>query len=39
MYGGNVYIYNPGHITRMAAMPICGNSGTAGPLSTKLNGL
>ena len=24
--GGNVYIYNPGHITRMAVMPICGKT-------------
>ena len=39
----NVYINNPGHMTKMAAMPIYGKnpskiffSGTTGPISTKL---
>ena len=38
----NVYINNPGHTTKMAAMPIYGKnaskifSGTAGSISTKL---
>ena len=38
----NVYINNPGHMTKMAAMPIYGNnpskiffSGTGGPISKK----
>ena len=41
--GTNVYINNPGHMTKMAAMPIYGKnpskiffSGTNGPISTKL---
>ena len=41
--GTNVYINNPGHMTKMAAMPIYGKkpskiffSGTTGPISTKL---
>ena len=41
--GINVYINNPGHMTKMAAMPIYGKnpskiffSGTTGPISTKL---
>ena len=41
--GTNVYIDNPGHMTKMAAMPIYGKnpskiffSGTTGPISTKL---
>ena len=41
--GTNVYINNPGHMTKMAAMPIYGknpskifSSGTTGPISTKL---
>ena len=41
--GTNVYINNPGHTTKMAAMPIYGKnpskiffSGTTGPISTKL---
>ena len=41
--GTNVYINNPGHMTKMAAMPIYGKnpskiffSGTIGPISTKL---
>ena len=41
--GTNVYIKNPGHMTKMAAMPIYGKnpskiffSGTTGPISTKL---
>ena len=41
--GTNVYINNPGHMTKMAAMPIYGKnpskiffSGTTGPSSTKL---
>ena len=41
--GTNVYINNPGHMTKMAAMPIYGTnpskiffSGTTGPISTKL---
>ena len=42
--GTNVYISNPGHMTKMAAMPIYGKnpskifffSGTTGPISTKL---
>ena len=40
--GTNVYINNPGHMTKMAAMPIYGKnpskiffSGTTGPISTK----
>ena len=42
---GNVYINNPGHMTKMAAMPIYDFnpfkifSGTAGPISTKLIGM
>ena len=39
----NVFINNPGHMTKMAAMPIYGKnpskfffSGTYGPISTKL---
>ena len=36
-----MYINNPGHMTKMAAMPIYGKnpskiSGTGGPISTKL---
>ena len=38
-----MYIYNPGHMIKMAAMPIYGRnllkfsfSGTTGPISTKL---
>ena len=38
-----MYINNPGHMTKMAAMPIYGKnpskiffSGTTGPISTKL---
>ena len=37
-----MYIDNPGHMTKMAAMPIYGKnplkffSGTTGPISTKL---
>ena len=38
-----MFINNPGHMTKMAAMPIYGNnpskfffSGTVGPISTKL---
>ena len=38
-----MYIYNSGHMTKMAAMPIYGKnpsqiflSGTGGPISTKL---
>ena len=38
-----MYINNPGHMTKMAAMPIYGKnpskiffSGTCGPMSTKL---
>ena len=41
--GTNVFINNPGHMTKMAAMPIYGKnpskfffSGTTGPISTKL---
>ena len=41
--GTNVYIRNPGHMTKMAAMPIYGKipskiffSRTGGPISTKL---
>ena len=41
--GTNVYINNPGHMTKIAAMPIYGKnpskiffSGTTGPISTKL---
>ena len=41
--GTNVYINNPGHMTKMAAMPIYGKnpskiffSGTGGPISVKL---
>ena len=41
--GTNVYINNPGHMTKMAAMPIYGKnpskiffSGTTGPISTNL---
>ena len=41
--GTNVYINNPGHMTKMAAMPIYDKnpskiffSGTTGPISTKL---
>ena len=41
--GTNVYINNPGHMTKMAAMPIYGKnpskiffSGTTEPISTKL---
>ena len=41
--GTNVYINNPGHMTKMAAMPIYGKnpskiffSGTGGSISTKL---
>ena len=41
--GTNVYINNPGHMTKMAAMPVYGKnpskiffSGTTGPISTKL---
>ena len=41
--GTNVYINNPGHMTKMAAMPIYGKnpskiffSGTTGLISTKL---
>ena len=41
--GINVFINNPGHMTKMAAMPIYGKnpskfffSGTTGPISTKL---
>ena len=41
--GTNVYINNPGHMTKMAAMLIYGKnpskiffSGTTGPISTKL---
>ena len=41
--GTNVYINNPGHMTKMAAMPIYGKnpskiffSGTTRPISTKL---
>ena len=41
--GTNVHINNPGHMTKMAAMPIYGKnpskiffSGTTGPISTKL---
>ena len=41
--GTNVYINNPGHMTKMAAMPIYGKnpskiffSGITGPISTKL---
>ena len=41
--GTNVYINNPGHMTKMAAMPIYGKnpskiffSRTTGPISTKL---
>ena len=41
--GTNVYINNPGHMTKMAAMSIYGKnpskiffSGTTGPISTKL---
>ena len=41
--GTNVYINNPGHMTKMAAMPIYGKnpskiffSVTTGPISTKL---
>ena len=41
--GTNVYINNPGHMTKMAAMTIYGKnpskiffSGTTGPISTKL---
>ena len=41
--GTNVFINNPGHMTRMAAMPIYGKnpskfffSGTTGLISTKL---
>ena len=41
--GTNVFINNPGHMTKMAAMPIYGkypskifSSGTGGPISTKL---
>ena len=41
--GTNVFINNPGHMTKMAAMPIYGKypskiffSGTGGPISTKL---
>ena len=42
--GTNVYINNPGHMTKMAAMPIYGKnpskiffSGTTGLISTKLS--
>ena len=42
-WGTNVYINNPGHMTKMVAMPIYGKnpskiffSGTTGPISTKL---
>ena len=42
-WGNNVYINDPGHMTKMAAMPIYGKnpskiffSGTGGPISTKL---
>ena len=41
--GTNVFINNPDHMTKMAAMPIYGkypskifSSGTGGPISTKL---
>ena len=41
--GTNVFINNPGHMTKMAAMPIYGKnpskfffSGTTGPISRKL---
>ena len=41
--GTNVFINNPGHMTKMAAMPIYDKipskfffSGTTGPISTKL---
>ena len=41
--GTNVFINNPGHMTKMAAMPIYGkypskifSSATGGPISTKL---
>ena len=41
--GTNVYINNPGHMTKMATMPIYGKnpskiffSGTTGPILTKL---
>ena len=41
--GTKVYINDPGHMTKMAAMPIYGKnhkkiffSGTGGPISTKL---
>ena len=40
--GTNVFINNPGHMTKMAVMPIYGKnpskffSGTTGPISTKL---
>ena len=41
--GTDVFINNPGHMTKMAAMPIYGKnpskfffSGTTGPISTKL---
>ena len=38
-----MYINNPGHMSKMAAMSICGKnpskifSGMGGPISTKLN--
>ena len=41
--GTNVFINNPGHMTKMAAMPIYGKnpskffSRTTGPISTKLS--
>ena len=42
-WGINVFINNPGHMTKMADMPIYGKnpskfffSGTSGPISTKL---